>query len=261
MHNFFVEILVATGFLGIVTFGGWLVTAARRARGPLAGYAAVGAVVLLVQPALLLFAPLLTLALGVAGAGDGGRVGADLGLRQAPLLRVLSVGMLVVGIGAGVVLLSGDSGYYDATVKREIGPLDRWTTQLMPWPEVESVRASLWDIQAAIQPGGIGGRNALGALRDAVGRDPYDPRTLAALGSGEQKYGSRAAARRYYERALAVNPWSVQTMRSLLAIAAQDHDQAEVRRFRHRLCTMGKTWCPTQAVIDEAARQGTATAR
>ena len=67
-HNFLVEVLTTTGILGFAAFLAWLVLAGRRARGPLAGFAVVGAMTMLVEPLNVGLTPLVLLALGAAGA-------------------------------------------------------------------------------------------------------------------------------------------------------------------------------------------------
>ncbi|MEP6623378.1 MAG: O-antigen ligase family protein, partial [Acidimicrobiia bacterium] len=259
MHNFLVEVLVGTGFLGFLAFGGWLVTASRRARGPLAGFAAVGAAVLMVQPALFMFAPLLTLALGAASADGDDAVRISRGLWSSRSLRIASTITVVIGLGAGVWLLAADSDYYRATTEQRLAPLDSWASKRSPWPEELSLTAKLWDAQATVQPTREAGRNAIRAERDARDRDPYDPRAWVAYGVLQQKWGSRAEARRAYVRSLQLNPWGVQALRNLLSMEAEDGDVAGVKRYRATLCEIGPDWCPSQAQVDASARAGTAT--
>lgn len=260
LHNMFAEVMVGTGFLGLALFCGWLFTAGYRARGPLAGFALVAGLMFCFQPALFLVAPLAAVALGAAAAGKERRA-PDLSLDGSRVLVASSITLMVLGLAAGAVMVIGDATYQNSARHVTLSPLDSWSVRWMPWTEPESRRAQLWDYQAGFPNGGTSaGARAVAAELAALRRDPKDPRVLGALGVLEQKYGTHAKAREWFRRTLAINPFSLQALRNLVVLDAQDGDRAGLRRYRRTLCAIGKDFCPTDAQIAEAEGAASASA-
>ena len=57
-HNFVVEYATTTGLVGLLLLFGWLISAGRRARGPLVGFVIAVAMSMLLQPQYLGLTPL-----------------------------------------------------------------------------------------------------------------------------------------------------------------------------------------------------------
>jgi len=64
-------------------------------------------------------------------------------------------------------------------------------------------------------------RQARGALNDALRLEPTNFATLGVLGDLELRAGNRAAANRYYRRALDLNPQD-QGLRELAALSVDE---------------------------------------
>jgi len=236
-HDVVVEYATTTGLLGVAALGVWLWCAGRRARGPLAAFALFGGLSLLVQPQNVALTPVLLLALGAA---------APVPLRRAgPRLRTFMVVTALVGVVAGAALLRGDALLARATDGLVLDQARAATAALPGWsvgPATEA-RAAAYEVLSTHDPSG--GPEVLVAARDAVARDPSDPRRWNELGDYELRWGTREAGRRAYEAANRANPWSVRALRSRARLAAEADDRSAVDSLCARVHRVApRTPCP-----------------
>lgn len=223
-HNWVVGTAVTTGLLGTALLLAWLALAARGARGPLAGFAAIVALSSLVQPLHVALTPLATMALGAAGSGAvrrrarplpdrplGGAWGAAAGAGTAiglVLAAALVVGQLALQRG-----VAGDS-LADLRTARALSP---------PWPEILLRQAS------AETTYGLAGSEAhkaraLALTRRATELDPTDPTLWAELGYLEEEWGTVRASAAAFRRGLEAEPWDVVNLRGSADLARRTGD-------------------------------------
>jgi O-antigen ligase len=248
-HNFLVEELVTTGVLGFIALLGWLVLSGRRARGPLAGFAAVAAVAMLFEPQFIGLTPLVLLALGAATAGAPDTKRVDLSFRDSRPLAFVATGLAVIGLVAGGLLLVGDSHYYDAVVHSSLSDLDAAAATMPPWPQLPGVHAQVLFEQARATNDAAVGRDSLVYEREAQKRDPADPLWWYATGAIEETFGTSARANAAYHHALKLSPFSYQALAGLYRIAVRDDQHAAAVRYRAQLCRLGADYCPTRASL------------
>jgi O-antigen ligase len=248
-HNFLVEELVTTGVLGFLAFLGWLILSGRRARGPLAGFAAVAAIAMLVEPQFIGLTPLVMLALGVSTvrAADTKRV--DLGFKDSRPLAWLAVALALTGAVGGGLLLVGDHHYYGAVIHSSMPDLERAERTMPPWPQLPGVHAQLLFEGARATNNAKEGREALRYEREARERDPADPLWWYASGAIEETYGTSARADAAYRHALKLSPWSYQALFGLYRIAVRDGRHADAISYRKTMCRIGAEYCPTRASL------------
>jgi O-antigen ligase len=243
-HNFLVEQLTTTGVLGFAAFLAWLVLAARRVRGPLAGFAAVGAFTMLFEPLNVGFTPIVLLAFGAAGADAAQRALVDGSwLRSRPAI-VVSIATLAAGAVAGALLVSGDMHYRVAVRDLSIDELSAAEQRFPPWPHLPGVRAQMINARAPE------GERAIRAEREAIARDSDDPRWWYALGVLEEQRDRPARAERAYQQALERNPWSVAALSGLFRLALGEADQVAATRIRATLCRLGPNYCPPRSALN-----------
>ncbi|MEP6624354.1 MAG: hypothetical protein ABJC79_07920, partial [Acidimicrobiia bacterium] len=240
-HNVVLEVLTTTGVLGLGAFVGWMWFATRKARGPLVGFAAVGAVIMLVEPVSHGFAPLVVLALGVAAPRRSRRAARP---RAEPWVLIGSGVLAGVGLLAGVALLVGDAAYLD-TVRdprvASLAPAQRWWP---PWPDVALREAQLLSLDAQRTGDPTEKSAALAAAREARRRDPAMPFVWEEVGLLETVFGSPDRARTAYLGALKRNPWSSEALAALMqAEVRAGHPKAAVR-YRRALCEVRALQCP-----------------
>lgn len=248
-HNFLVEMLTTTGILGFAAFLAWLVLAGRRARGPLAGFAVVAAVAMLVEPLNVGLTPLVLLAFGAAGADATERALTDGSWFRSRLAVGISVVTLAAGAAIGVVLISGDTHYRRALRESSVAELSAAERRFPPWPQVPGVRASLF--AAAARNGGRPvGQHAIAAERDALARDEADPYWWYTLGAFEEQWGTPARAADAYRQALRRNPWSQTARLGLFRLALRAENRALAARLRRQMCEVGPAYCPPRSALN-----------
>jgi O-antigen ligase len=249
VHNFIVEELVTTGVLGFLAFLGWLILSGRRARGALAGFAAVAAFAMLFEPQFIGLTPLVALALGVATARAPDTQRVDLAFKDNRPLAWVAVGLAVAGLVAGGLLLVGDRHYYGAVIDNSLPELEQAERLMPPWPQLPGVHAQLLFEGARAKNDPAQGREALKYEREARDRDPADPLWWYASGAIEETYGTSARANAAYRHALKLSPWSYQALFGLYRIAVRDGRHADAVSYRNRLCKLGAEYCPTRASL------------
>lgn len=221
-HSLPLRLLADTGLIGTALFAIWLVAMAvaigRRAREAsagerlwVAGLAAAGVTVLAqcltdwlwLLPGLL---GLSVLALGLAAGGEE----AD---REASSVR-WSPGRIAGGVALGAVLVSVTFLFLSDLYVRKA----RVEAFRSPQAELAAARTAAWFNPASITPLYLqasaleseGNRvEAKRALEQALEREPENFVTLGLLGDFEVRGGDDVAARKYYRRALALNPLDV----------------------------------------------------
>jgi hypothetical protein len=249
-HNFIVEVLTTTGILGFAAFLAWLVLAGRRVRGPLAGFAVVGAVAMLVEPLNVGLTPLVLLAFGAAGADAAEPALSGGSWLRSRLAVGISVATLAVGAALGVLLIIGDTHYRSALRESSVDELSAAARRLPPWPQLPGVRASL--LAASARRGGPSvGKRALAAERDALARDEADPYWWYTLGAFEEQWGTPARASEAYRQALRRNPWSQTARLGLFRLALRAEDRARAARLREQMCELGPAYCPPRSALNQ----------
>lgn len=237
-HNWVVEYAVTTGALGLLLLGGWLALAARRSRGPLAGFAVVIGLLMLVEPQTVGLAPLAFLALGVASS-DRPVVGIGIGRGVGRALVVMGS---VASVTAAVVLLVGQVFLYHAFLDTSVSSFDKAHSLLPPWPEVAYVGSrteAFYGLHSEPHA-----RRSLALAREATRRDPADPSTWSYLGHLELKWGTRAGAAAAFDRALERNPWSADGLRGRVSVASAAGDRDALVESCRRMRVLGRKPLP-----------------
>lgn len=281
-HNLFVEYGVTTGLVGLAALIGWMITAGRRARGPLALFALAGALVGLAQPLSVSVTPVLALALGMAGRAprthsphvpasvEGVPTSADVPSSDLPSsLRASSarafghrrgIALAAAGAGVGVIaagaFLWGQVALADAALdfdERSLASADR----LLPaWPVVDSVG---WRIAAfdAIDNGRPSDWDrALARAEDAADADPAVSAAWVDLGDLHARLGHHELAERSYVEALARYPWSLPALHGAIHYASDAGDSEVVARLCEQRAEFATGDC--LASVERVYGEGTA---
>lgn len=233
-HNWVVEYAVTTGAVGLLLLGGWLALAARTSGGPLAGFAVVVGLLMLVEPQTVGLAPLAFLALGVAnrdrpvfGVWSGRGFG-----------RALVAAGSVVSVTAAVFLLAGQAFLYRAFLDTSVSSFDKAHALLPPWPEVAYVGSrteAFYGLHSEPHA-----RRSLALAREATRRDPADPSTWSYLANIELKWGTGGAANQALDRALERNPWMANALQVRAKLARTQGDDAVADEACRRLRVLGQ---------------------
>lgn len=237
-HNLLVEHLVGTGVPGLLLLGAFGWSAARRARGPAAWFAAGVALTWLLTPASVATAPAALVALGAAapaGPAARGRAGSRVGL-------AVGAGLALVAAVAGARLVLADVVVADATEAVDPSGIQRAAGLLPPDAVLAGLETQAWRVDATTGGGPASGRRALAAARRAVELDPTRAGWWVELGEVQLAYAPGgptarlAAADASFDEALARTPWSVQAMIGKARVAEIRGDDAAVDRWRERIC-------------------------
>ena len=247
-HNFVVDYATTTGVIGLIALGGFLIAASRRARGPLVGFVIVAGITMLFQPQYVGLTPLVLLALGASGPrlhvfesteGPGANTAAS---RIA--FAGLCVATVLLGAVGGYRLITGDADFKHAQVDRSLEALGRADQQFPPWPDIPAERSSLYAARRFVTGVTRYEGLAIRSDREAVRRDPADPQWTFQLANLEEASRHNAEAARLYDRALALNPWSVNALSGAYRVAVRTERNAAARVYRAKLCEIGKSSCP-----------------
>lgn len=221
-HNWIVEYAATTGIVGLGFLSVWVIGSGRRARGPLGGFALVGAAVGLLQPQSVAITPLIALALGAAGAA--GTVGTGQRLcRGRQLSRAVGAATAGTAIVAGAFLV-GEAALARAAVDFSPTDLEVADRVLPPWPVVHRVEWRILAFAAIDEGGAERWDRAIRAAVEAANEDAAVSSSSADVAALMVAAGRADESRRYYERALEKNPWSVSALDGLIRLA---HDGGE----------------------------------
>jgi O-antigen ligase len=262
-HDILIEVLATTGVLGFVAFVAWIGGAALRARGPFLACAAGMLVVELIEPLNVGITPVALLALGAASVSVAGKPVGLAALRQwrrtpsaagtAPEAAprgvtgeagggdtvagrgrfrpsaVITALLVVASLFVGVTMVVGDhyllTNYQDVLRQPKIAT-GKDANRLLPyWAEsAEAVAESYLWASDFNNSGTTPVKEALAWYATAVERFPASPVLPAQMGALELQLGNRAAARRQYLRALALDPWTFYALEGLGTMAKQADD-------------------------------------
>jgi O-antigen ligase len=217
-HNFIIEYAVTTGLLGLVLLAAWLWFAAQRASGPFAAASAALFASSLLSPLFVAVTPLAFLFLGMA---------TNRGFTSRPLprrsLALVAPATLVALLTASVLVVG------DVQVRRALANGDRATIKSAErlngvWPIPTVLAAGRESLQARNSTTGPHRAAAIALRREAITLDRTNPDLWNQLGNEYERAHRFEQARRAYDRALELNPWSVRALRGLARVAEQRDD-------------------------------------
>lgn len=216
-HNWPVHWAVTTGLVGVVLLGLWLVSAVRLGRGPLLGFAALVAIVQLLQPQDVAVTALALLALGAAGSRDAPR-------HVVPVLgRIV---LVIAGVALAVTILLGGWLAY----RSETGDLAAATdaASLLPhWPgRAEKAAVLALAREDLTQEQRI--EQSKRWATEAISRDSRDPQTIEAAAYDYLFSGDLTRAADTFRSLLRFDPHSPKTLTGLGIVELQQgqFDQA-----------------------------------
>ena len=243
-HNWVVEYAVTTGFVGLGLLGAWLATAGAYSRGPLAVFAALLGLFLLVEPQSVAVTPLALLALGAAAREPAPVPPPG---RAWPLTAAAGV---AVGAAAAGSLLAGEAFLRQGQLDTSVRPYERGAALLPPWADISRLGGRIQSYAALRSPPLQ--RRALAFARDATRRDPDDPLTWTYLGQLELAWGSDDGARRALARARERNPWLGEALGASADLARRTGDGELLAHSCGRLRVLGKSRssCGEAATVD-----------
>jgi len=229
-HNIVVEYAVTTGIPGLLLLLAFLFVALKRA-GPSSALGGFGLAVLavhLVEPQNPGLTVLVTLALGAGAAGSA--------VRPPPRWRPALLSAAAVGVVIAAVLIVG-GWQWEQSIKDNSVSTARSARGMLPhWADVDAQVALALQTNAA-----PGGKGALAAMRaserwaaQATTDDPGNESAWATLGSYQGLLGQLSGAQSDFERALRLNPTSVQAMDGLGEVAALEKNLGEARTWWNR---------------------------
>jgi hypothetical protein len=246
-HNVAVEQLVTTGIVGLVLFGGFVVTVFRRARGPLVWFAGGVALTWLLNPLSVCTAPVALVALGAAWSQAPPRARSS-SPRRTAVARGVGAGLALVGLLAGGALVWADVLIQQGSAPTDLAKL-RSAARLRPGdPVLQGAVADAAVQQASIIPSPANKRAALDAVDDLVRREPSRPTWWVRRGYARGTFGPgdrddlARAAHEDFLRAYELDPWSLEALTGLYQVAVAQHDDEAVQRWSDRICQISD--CP-----------------
>ncbi len=232
-HNVVVEYAVTTGPLGLALFGWWLAAAARRSRGPLAGFALAAGLYLLVQPQSVAVTPLILLALGASGPRP-----ADPARAWGGWTAAAAAGSALGLVGAGLLLV-GEASLERGFTDSSLPDYRRAHRVLPPWPEVSVLGSRIEAYHALSSRREEHRTGSLALAREATRRDPSDATSWAYVANLELAWGSDARAATAVERALSRNPWQGMALGARAELARRRSDHTARADACRRLSQLG----------------------
>ncbi|MGN6692712.1 MAG: O-antigen ligase family protein [Aquihabitans sp.] len=246
-HNVAVEQLVTTGIVGLVLFGGFVVTVFRRARGPLAWFAGGVALTWLLNPLSVCTAPVVLVALGAAWSQAPPRP-STASARRTAAARGIGAALALVGLLVGGALIWSAALIQQGSDPTDVATLERAARLRPADPVVQGIIADAAAQQAILVASPANQRAALDAVDELVRREPSRPTWWVRRGYARGTFGpgtpaSRARkARADFERAYELDPWSLEALTGLRDVADFLHDDAAVARWNDRICQISD--CP-----------------
>lgn len=225
-HNWLVEYAVTTGLVGLGALAAWVWTAGRRARGPLAAFAAGLGALQLVQPQSVRLTPVALLALGAAGPavpvawGWARRCTAGVGVAAA--------------LAWGALLLAGDHYQLRAYLDFHVADAETADRLLPAWPRPAILASRIHTFVGKTERRPEEIEAAIRWRRVALARDPTDPVLWNDLADILAVEGRLGEARTAYLHALRWDPVSVRAMNGLARLSAESGRPAEAARWWRR---------------------------
>jgi hypothetical protein len=233
-HNFLITELVGTGLLGLLALLAWLGASARRASGPLAGFALILGLSALVEPLAVGVTPLALLALGAAQPEWHGEP------RRWRSFSLATAGVLALaGCVAGVEVLGGVALMYRSVSDTSVSDARTASRLLRPWPDPLFNVALIENHFVLHTNDPVHRVRALAAAREATVRDPSLAPAWSQLGSLQYRYGMVEEAAVSYARALRAGPWFAQGLQGQISVAVDLGDTATARRACGRMRALG----------------------
>lgn len=237
-HDFFIEVLVTTGVLGLILFLTWIGAALWRARNPLVLAALAGLAVEVVEPLNVCITVVVFLALGASGVryrerpgGDGDvHPTADSAQRPLGVPGRLAVTLLTAGaLALGTTMLIGDAAYEESPPHRYVAAdAARANSLLWYWPQSAQADAEYHLYLSAISHDRSYERQqnlvALGLERQAAARAPFDAYNWVVVGRAYGLLGELTKASAAFHTGLDDDPWNVQALQGLATVAVRRHE-------------------------------------
>jgi hypothetical protein len=250
-HNFFVEILVTTGLVGLFCLLLWMVPVLRHARGPLLVCGIAMLSIELVEPMYIGVTPIAFLVLGAAisrqqpssvedtldadttrgmplpavvGGPSPTSDGPPRSDRVTMALRIATTGIAVI---AACLLLVGDADLHQGLTSgtNQEANLKSAIRLLPPWPDTASDLATTLGspeyLDRTDDPAAAKRSVVMWAQR-AVDRDPGNFEMLTLLAVAQQNAGDLASARSTFNAALARFPWYAPALSGLASLELQE---------------------------------------
>lgn len=246
-HNIAVETAVTTGLPGLALLVAFGILAGRRARGPLAWFAAGVALTWLLEPTAAMTAPLALLAVGLAYRRPPAASDEDRPTWGRVAMAAAVVLGLVGAVFGGRVLLA-DAAFERSRSTYDLADVERAASLAPRDPVVEAARIRLLLTQANADPTPENQASVLDAARRLVDLDPSNPVAWAQLADVTSLYGGDdpdiRAQRAYdlYVESLERNPWSLSSLTAAHQLAVRLGDDAAAERWADRLCQLDA--CP-----------------
>jgi tetratricopeptide (TPR) repeat protein len=228
-HDLLVEYAVTTGVPGALLLASFVVISLRRSRS-LEAVAALAVLAMhLVEPQNVVTTPLLFLLLGLACAEPGPLRGTT-----SPAERLVAVVGVAVAVAAASVLLIAEVELRTTQLDLTVAPAQQAARLLPAWPEPATAvaKASLFAYRTSGEEARF--RDAVRWQTIAIERDPSNPATRSTLGSWLLGEARNAEARRAYESALAVDPYSLRALNGAARAADAMGDRPAAVRYARR---------------------------
>lgn len=244
-HNLLVEYAVTTGAVGLTLMAALVWSAVRRAgpATPLGGFAVIVLAGHLLQPQHVALTPLAFLALGAAAPVPG--------LVGGRALSTVRAGLTVAGVAAAAWFLVGVFRLDQARLDFDAADARAALSHVPPWPDPRTLLARIHTFNFVDDRDPAETQQALVWRKAAVARDPDDPRLWNNLADAQAVDDQLEPAARSYDRALALDPWSVRALNGRGQILASRGNTAEARRLLNRSLAVN----PNQREIRRALRR------
>ena len=232
-HNIGIELLVTVGVVGLVLAVAFAVLNMRVARGPAAWAAGAAALSWLLQPVgmvtLIPVAALLGTAVGPLG-GD------RRGTPPAPMATAWRLVVAAVAVVAGLWFVASDVMLSRAAAQQTAATSDRAAT-LWFHDAGGAHDAAFYAVRGGFADP-VARRRVLDLAAAATDREPDLAYWWIRRGQVESRFDRPDAARRSFERALSLQPWSRAGLASLVDLLDPAEDAERIDELRERLATV-----------------------